>query len=131
MTDSVKDLSLLAGEPIQVTLVKDGPVYLLPADIPIPTMLRIEAFREKASQDEDLDQDAVLGFYQDVLSVFQVHEPDMKELPVGPSQLFGILTAVYGDQGEAEPAGPTRAKAATSGATRPRTRAGRKSRSSA
>lgn len=114
------DLDALLGEPIPVKL--GGREWLLPADIPVPLVLKIE---QLAGQ--DVTDDLVRGLYQDLLELFQVHQPDIESLPITATQALTAIPAIYYGAtvggGGADDAGPPRpkAKAGTKSSSRRKT----------
>lgn len=122
----IVDLDQFSGEPIEV--VANGATYLLPADLPIPTVIRIEQLAAN-----ETDPDANRKFYEEVLALFQVHQPELEDLPLNVAQLANFIPTVYGGGTEdPTPPRPARAKAGTKKQTRrpkPRTGRSRSSRS--
>lgn len=95
---------LLLGPPKRVRL--SGHVYTLPAQIPVPLYLLVRnRSRERVElleRGEDLDIDAVEEVHQQVLELFQVHQPDMDSVPCGIGQLFEIIPTIYPARAEGE-----------------------------
>jgi hypothetical protein len=107
------DLNLLAGEPISVTLGQTD--YLLPADLPIPTLLKIEALKQRTQgleDDEEANIEALKELYAEVRALFRIHQPELGDVPIGMGQLYGFIGLVYGGGQDPEAEGPTRAKPA-------------------
>lgn len=113
----VKDLDVLAADPRDVKLA--GKIYLVPGDLPIPTMLRLERYSQRmaelaadtaddAGAAQEAQKEAVLSLYEEILALFQVYQPDLTEIPIQMPQLVGIVNRIYGDDEEAEdPENPT------------------------
>ena len=101
--ENITDLDLLVGKPIKVRL--GGEVYKLPADIPAPLFLRITSFADS----DDSDAEIASTMYEELLALFQVHQPDLKRLTIGLAQLTAVIPQVYGGEGE-EPDRPTKPK---------------------
>lgn len=123
---TLTDLDALAPDPKPVKLA--GREWLLPADIPIPLMLKVEQLAG-----EEITDELVRGLYTDVLELFQVHQPELSELPISLRQLLAAIPVVYyGAQpagaGDADP--PRKPKAAgTKSSSRPKATRSRSSRS--
>lgn len=113
----VTDLSLVLGEPKLVRLHEDGQVYKLPADIPIPLMLKLDQLGEQAGgEDDEAAGRAVLALYEETLALFRVHQPELESLPLSPVQLVHLVTSVY-VTGQAGP-DPTKPNASTRSSSR-------------
>jgi hypothetical protein len=104
MPTEIIDLDVVLDEPKRVRL--GGNVYTLPPQIPVPLYLKIKARQESPDESDDVLE----GLHQQVLELFQVHQPDMTAVPAGMGQLFQIIPAVYG-------AGPDPKKGTTTGRT--------------
>ena len=113
MPQKIVDLDALAGSPRKVKL--GGEVYTLPSDIPAPLYLKLLHLGELGERDEDPSVDDVADIYNRMLKLFQVHQPDLEELPIGLTQLMESVGALYGGgaDDEDEP-GPTRTTTASS-----------------
>jgi hypothetical protein len=116
---NLTDLDVLLPEPKRVTLA--GREYLLPADIPIPLVLRIEQLAGTEVTDT-----VIVELYNDALALFQVHQPDLKELPISAVQLLQLIPVVYygaKPAGDADPPRKPKAKraAGTRSTSRPKT----------
>lgn len=94
MSDDIVDLDLLFGTR-QVKL--GGKVWKLPADIPVPLMLKI-----KHLADQTVDDALIQEFYDDALGLFRMHHPDLESLPIGVTQLLALIPAVYNPKRPAE-----------------------------
>lgn len=135
----ILDLSVFVGPPRKVRFTSSGPVYLLPRDVPVELMLEILDFQQRA--DELDDEQVARTLRDDLLELFQVHQPDMTRLPAAVSvpllvQMFGEIyradePAAEEDPTPAAPAAPP--GRSTRSSTRPRktTAASRSSKSSA
>lgn len=119
------DLDALAPRPKRVRL--GGKVHRLPGDMPMGLFMRIQAFGQRVAAGDD--ETAMLAELSDeLLELFQVHQPQMKTLPpMGITQLLQALGAIYGG-GPGEAPAQTRAPrsrkktpSATASSRRPRT----------
>jgi hypothetical protein len=114
---TITDLDALAPEPIQVRL--GGEIYLLPGDLPMPLMLRIEQLA-----DQELSEQVIRSLYDDVLELFQTHQPEVTDLPIGLVQLMRAIPAIYGGATQ-DPPRPQRQRPAGTRSTssaKPKTR---------
>lgn len=84
----IVDLDALAPEPITVKLA--GQQYRLPGDIPMPLMLRLEQ-----AAGSEVSGDLLHDLYGDLLGLFQVHQPELTELPIGTTQIIRAIPAIY------------------------------------
>ena len=109
MTQRIVDLDALAGPPRQVKL--GGELWSLPADIPAPLYVKLLHIGELSERNEDPSSLDLTDLYDRMLALFQVHHPDVDELPIGLQQLMEAIGALYGDGGDEEAAPPTPAKA--------------------
>lgn len=87
----ITDLDIVLGAPKKVRL--DGKLYTLPAQIPVPLYLKLKAQR-------DDDTDLLESLHEEVLALFQIHQPEMTVVPCGMGQLFDIIPLVYGPDEE-------------------------------
>jgi hypothetical protein len=115
MTDDI-DLDELAPEPKGVKL--GGTRYLVPADIPLPLSIRLSRLSGEP------DDSSATDLYEEVLALFRVHQPDLKSLPIGASQLFSTILAIYGPKKEPDPtpAKPRAKRAGTKSTSRNQSR---------
>jgi len=107
-------LDALAPEPKTVRLA--GRTWLLPADIPLSTVVRITRFA--AAGEAEVDDTRLPGELVDLLlELFRVHQPDLETLPaLTLKQALTLLDELYQlglqveeqDAGEGKAAGGTR-----------------------
>lgn len=91
------DLDALAPPTKRVQL--GDKVYKLPGDMPLELFMRIQAFTQRVEKGED-EVTLLVELQEEVLGLFQVHQPTMKKLPaMGVLQLLGTLGAVYSGGG--------------------------------
>ena len=99
------DLDTLVGEDIEVKLA--GETYLLPSDIPAESMVRLISLYQRAGEGEEDDNVATLEAISDeVLTLFQIRQPDLEYIPIGIKGAFALLTKLmdlYNDAPEGEP----------------------------
>src|SRR4051812_35258963 len=96
----ITDLNVFVGPPRQVRLGES--VYLLPRDIPAELYLE---FLDLQDRPGDVDDQAVIRkLHQDVLELFQVHDPSMTRLPPAVSipVLVRMIGHVYSASGDVE-----------------------------
>lgn len=139
MTDAT-NLDLLTGEPKKVTL--QGTDYLLPADLSIPTAIRVEELTARITQSgEEGDEtaeaggEALLALYDELLELFRVHQPDLDRVRLSPQQAVLLVPSVYGGVdltklGEDEEPDPTKPASTPSTKSRAKTPKSRSSASS-
>lgn len=101
----ITDLNVFVGPPRKV---KIGPkVYELPRDIAAEIYLEIIELQQRG---DDLDDDdkLVRQLRDEILELFQVHQPDMTRLPAAVSipLLVQMIGRVYGDDEPEETTGP-------------------------
>lgn len=92
MSTTIIDLDELLGEPKKVKL--GGELYTLPPQIPVPFYLRMKQ-KQKARAESDEEQDIVEALYTECLELFQVHQPKLKELPIGIGQVIEAIGRIY------------------------------------
>lgn len=114
-------INLDAAVPEAITVVIDGENYELPGDIPIPDFIEIERLMKQLGDPETAGAETLEALYDCVLGIFQVKQPDIEELPIGPQRLGSLVFQLYAgaadeDEGKAEaaPARPTRGTTSTS-----------------
>lgn len=95
MPTEIIDLDDLLEKPKRVKLA--GKVYTLPPEIPAPLYLQMKAANQAREEgvDSPAEQDRVEIVYGEVLELFQQHQPELEELPVGIVQVFRIIPRVY------------------------------------
>lgn len=111
----ITDLNVFVGPPRQVKLGES--VYLLPRDIPAELYLE---FLDLQGQPGDLDdQTVVRKLRQDVLELFQVHQPGIDRLPPAVSipVLVRMIGHVYSASSDAEER-PTKPRSGSRGTTK-------------
>jgi hypothetical protein len=122
------DLSSLVPEDIQVRLEKDGELYPLPPDIPIPDYLAIAGAIETLDQGAPAEAVDKLGdIYDRVMDLFRIRTPDIEDLPIGPRRLGELIIQVYGEVDATEEksaARPPRRAGTRSSSPRPRRKSG-------
>lgn len=93
------DLDALAPTPKQVRI--GGVIYALPGDMPLELFIKVNAFDQRLKAGEDEGQ-VVEELYDEVLALFQEHQPDMDSLPrgVGLTGLLGLVVGTYSGQGQ-------------------------------
>ncbi len=127
MPTEITDLSVVLDEPKVVRLTPDGPLFKLPAQIPVPLMLKVQARAEqrrkaieaaaqtkdkaaRARTEEELEQELFEDLHDQVLELFNVYQPDLTAVPCTIKQLFVLIPSVYGGGiPESAKANPTRA----------------------
>lgn len=88
------DLDALAPKPRRAKL--GGKWHLVPGDMPMPLFLRIQSFEGRSEAGED-ETSLLAELHDEILALFQVHQPTMKKLPdIGVQTLLGTLGAIYG-----------------------------------
>lgn len=117
----------------RVVITVDGEPYTLPGDLPVPEFLRLRhRFNLMVSDDEpaeEFDADETLGeMHEQLLGMFQVHHPDLTELPFGSKGVIPVVFA-YLNQNMGEiaedpvpPTKPASTRKRTSGNPRSRTK---------
>jgi hypothetical protein len=92
-----------------IVVVLDDHELRVPGDIPIPRMIEIDRAM-RATVDENTspgDQgDALMVLYELLLGLFQIRQPDLTELPVGPRGLLPLALAVLNPESFREEAVP-------------------------
>jgi hypothetical protein len=110
-----------------------GVIYDLPGDISIPDFLEIERLVKRLdgstgeADEESTGSDTLQALYDKVLALFQIEQPELEELPMGPRRLGALIPQLYtaaadGDGGEQ--------KRPTKGGTRSTKRSSKRSASS-
>ena len=125
MPTEIIDLSNNLGTPKKVRLEKDGPVYSLPYEIPVPFYLKMKARSDELSRlsEEDdnsvNDVDTIEELHNSALELFQIHNPNLEVLPIGVGRVFSIINEIYNvnsdnSDGETnEDVNPTKTRART------------------
>lgn len=106
----ITNLDAILGAPRKVEL--QGETYLVPYDLPVELYLRVNSVPEDATEKEIIE-----SLYDDLLGLFQVHQPDLESLPVTLTQAVRAIPLIYNDTAEDEPEKPA------GNPTRPRGRA--------
>lgn len=109
MPTKIIDLSTVLGKPLEVRFAPDGPVYKVPADIPVPLYLKVQEFAQLG--DEADEEAAVRELYAELLALFRVYQPELDSLPVSIGQLVEAIPRIFGGD---EP-DPPKAKASPNG----------------
>lgn len=90
-------INLDALIPDTTIVLPDGNEYPVPGDLPIPTTLRLGELADRLLA-EDLDaasgDQVIRDLYAALLAVFQLRQPDLEEIPVGPRILTTVTYAV-------------------------------------
>jgi hypothetical protein len=121
----IVDLSDVIGPPKKVRFHEDGEVFKVPSDIPAGLYLRLTSMG-----DEELDDDlAAREVYDEVLRLFQVHQPDLEELPISLGQLLVVIPRIYGGEPADEEGGDRPSKGGTRSTSRRKPKRSRGSRS--
>jgi hypothetical protein len=106
----------------KVIIKAGGDSYRLPDDLLVPDYLRLRAlFNQLVDADadsEDFDANETLSeLHDELLAMFQVHQPDLTELPFGPRSIvpvvYAYLNQEIGEQQEDAPPPPRRASTRT------------------
>lgn len=121
------DLDALIAPPIKVKL--GGKPYLLPADIPMELFLAVKAREEREGDEADI----VDAMKDQLIALFQVHQPAMKDLPpgIGMRQMFQIIPTIYRGEDDAdEPEGKPTSAPTGSAKSKPKPKSPRKASSS-
>jgi hypothetical protein len=95
MATQIIDLDELLSAEKKVRLVKGGPVYTLPADVPVELYLRINNAAKQGLSEAEM----VEALYRELLELFQYGDPKITKLPLGVRQIVGVIPAIYGDGG--------------------------------
>lgn len=122
------DLDEFAPQPVRVQI--HGTVYKLPGDVDVPDYFLLEQLSTRIVEGDD-PVEAVQALHDKLLELFQVHQPKLTKLPVGPRLLlplvFKYLNTTDADEvpeEEADTVRPTRRASTTkkpSGARRSKT----------
>jgi hypothetical protein len=92
------DLSPLVPSDITVKLQVDGPEYLIPGDIPVPSMLTFLELENELEEVSNDDGEAIAGvireMYDKLLELFQERQPDLEELPIHLPQIPTLIREV-------------------------------------
>lgn len=123
----IVDLSNLVPEDIQVRLEKDGPLYALPPDIPIPDYLEMARVIEGLDETDPAEtMNQLEDLYERVMDLFRIRNPDIEDLPIGPRRLGELILRLYGEaEGvEEKPARPPRPAGTRSSSRKPRRKSG-------
>lgn len=109
MAQKIVDLDAAVPENLGVRC--GGVVYDLPGDIPIPDYIEIERLVEALNdpEAEGSGQERLQELYARVLELFQIKQPDLTELPIGPRRLGVLVVSLYSGAEEVEEERPTRA----------------------
>lgn len=99
------DLDELA--PADLVVRKNGVEYKLPGDPAIDVWLRLveagDAFMAPEGGREELRV-----FRDRMLDLFQIHQPDLEELPFGIPGMYALLAGFYGTNAAPDPPQPRR-----------------------
>lgn len=127
MAQTITDLSDLLKEPRKVRFEPNGPLYVLPGDLPAELYLRIQI-----AESAEITADYVKVLADQVLELFRVHQPDLDELPCSLAQMVALIPRVYNDEEpEDPPKPPARQRASNKPSTTPAKTSARKPRRSA
>lgn len=92
MSTEIIDIDALLGEPKKVKL--GGKIYTLPAQMPVGYYLRMRN-RQKERAENKENTDTIETLYEETLELFKTNHPDVKELPLGITQLLEVIARVY------------------------------------
>lgn len=83
--------------PDDVDVVVNGETFRLPGDIPVETMLQVEAATQRLNTvtDQEEGQDALGGLYDAVLDLFRIRQPDLDSVPIGLKQCVLLIGQLY------------------------------------
>jgi len=95
------NLDDLNDPPITATI--RGQKYLIPADCPAPLWLAVQRVNQS-------DVASVEALAEQMLALFQVHQPDLSELPLGLVQMVRAFAAIYGEPAPEKPKPKARAQ---------------------
>lgn len=88
-------IDLDAGQSDTVGVRIDGTVYELPGDIPVPEFLYIARLVDSLGKDTASGPETLEELYERVFDLFRVHQPDLEDLPIGPSRLGKLVMELY------------------------------------
>lgn len=97
------DAAGILTEPVQVRI--RGDVFTLPGDVPAPLYAKLILV---SGQGGDAGQETAADLYDELLTVFRQHQPDLARLPLGLNEMTTVVGYIYGgahDQDEDTPAG--------------------------
>jgi hypothetical protein len=123
MPQQITDLSEAVPETFPVRLEHEGPVYQLPGDIPIPDFIELERLVNDLEdpEAEGTGGEKLQALYEKVLEIFQVHQPDLESLPIGPKRLGALIVHLYSGAADADGGDDARPpKAAGTPSTKPK-----------
>lgn len=102
MAQKIVDLD--AAVPENLAVKCGGEIYDLPGDIPIPDYIEIERLVETLNdpEAEGSGQERLQELYGRVLELFQIKQPDLEKLPIGPRRLGVLVVSLYSGGAEAE-----------------------------
>jgi hypothetical protein len=95
MAQKIVDLDAAVPENLHVRC--EGAIYDLPGDIPIPDYIEIERLVDALNdpEGEGSGQERLQELYSRVLELFQIKQPDLEELPIGPRRLGVLVVSLY------------------------------------
>lgn len=88
----IVDFDELVAPPKRVKI--DGTWYKLPGDMPLELMLSIETAEGATGPG------AVAGLRDQILKLFQIHQPKLQKLPGSLTDLITLIPYVYGGEDE-------------------------------
>jgi hypothetical protein len=77
--------------PTDITVRVRGEEYQLPGDVPVPEYLALTRLAGEIVDGSENPEQAVVDLHDRLLALFQVHQPDLTELPVGPRALLPLV----------------------------------------
>ena len=127
MAQRIIDLDVIVPERIGVKI--DDEVYDLPGDIPVPDYLAIARLTDALGDEAENAGETFEELYERVIDLFRVHNPDLVDLPLGPTRLGALVVQLYTQAAEedAPPARPTKAKSGTRSTSRTKSKRSRSS----
>lgn len=99
MSQRIVDLDAagILTQPIKARI--GGKVYTLPGDVPAPLfakIIQVEGNAEATPAD-------LIGLYEQLLKLFQEHDPSVEELPIGITEMVRVIGYLYMSHDEEAP----------------------------
>lgn len=106
------DLDKIVPDDIEVVL--QGDTYLLPGDIPVELMLRVEHATQQLNSvtDSDEGQNVLADLLDAVVDLFRIRQPDVDQVPIGLRQAVMLISQIYSVQEDPAPDPPRPARRA-------------------
>jgi hypothetical protein len=103
MSQTIIDLDRAVPERLSVRV--EGEIFDLPGDIPIPDFIEIErlsASLTEPAEDGPSPTDLLEALNDKMLELFQIHQPDVEKLPLGPRRLGHLIPQLYAGAAESD-----------------------------